>query len=59
MSWYHTPPRTLQLLTLSEGDVHQPLIKLLDVPEVVDHLSGGWVILTCVVQSCLQSQELW
>jgi hypothetical protein len=50
------PLRTF--LTLSEGDIHQPLIELLDLPEVVDHFSGGRIIHVCEVQSCLQSQQL-
>ena len=48
-------PHTPHLLTLSERDIHQPLVKVLDPPEIVDHLSGGWVIHMCAVQSSLQS----
>lgn len=50
---------TLHLLTFtSEGDVHQPLIKFLDLPEVVDHLSRGRVLHPCAVQGCLQIRQL-
>lgn len=53
-----TSPSPNTFLTLSEGDIHQPLIKLLDLPEVVDHFSGGRVVHVCEIQSCLQSQQL-
>lgn len=53
-----TSPSPSTFLTLSEGDVHQPLIKLLDLPEVVDHFSGGRVVHVCEIQSCLQCQQL-
>jgi hypothetical protein len=43
---------------LSEGDIHQPLIKLLDLPEIVDHFFGGRVTHMCAVQSRLQIQQL-
>lgn len=43
---------------MSEGDVHQPLIKFLDLPEVVDHLSRGRVLHPCAVQGCLQIRQL-
>lgn len=33
-------PKTLHPLTLLEGDIHQPLIELLNPPEIVDHFSG-------------------
>lgn len=52
------PPPPSIFLTLSEGDIHQPLIKLLDLPEVVDHFSGGRIVHVCEIQSCLQSQQL-
>lgn len=61
MSWHHTPtppPPALPLLTLGEGGVYQPLIELLDLPEIVDHFSGGRVVHVCAVQGCLQSQQL-
>ena len=54
----HPALHTLSCLILLEGDVHQPLIKFLDPPEVIDHFYGGRVVLTCAVQSCLQSQQL-